>query len=307
MGQNSLMNSDNSSSTGLRILNLEQACLLSQEPKDSLLREGELGALTFFIRVPSGAEVRLYNQRTNAVGEPSLMCIPNVLALDEQAYAEFRVWNGQAHVSLCPRGGNLYMDQGRLQFELLSPQGRLPVGRLDAKDTSDADDKHYQRRPPPQWTHWRVTFQNNPVKVTPDDIFILDLDIKRRFGQNLLPSGSPTPSASSAELSKDDFKHEDYAGQLAKSIRDHSKSAIAERIAAAVLAAENPAKSTSVWIQLCSMAKSGQFMDLKFFSDVELRQPGGKTGWKPLTKRALEQLLGRFKPAAESKSAKKGR
>lgn len=188
-------------SPALRILTLKEACFLSQEREQSLLREGELGRLTFFIRVPAGAAIRLHNERTGETGVPPLMRIPNVLTLDMQAYAELTAWDGRAHVWRAPLGGSLGLDKDTIEFRLLRPQDFNPVpddvvtreNAAAAQETessgsgSGAGGTTHLRFSLPQWTHWKV---ESPFAVRTDDLFVFESDIRRRFDLDVLPRGT---------------------------------------------------------------------------------------------------------------------
>jgi hypothetical protein len=182
----------------LKALTLKQASFLSQESEEVLLQEGELGNLTFFIRVPAAAVVRLFNERTGETGEPPLMRTPNVLALDRQAFTEFRAWGGRAHVGTARLGAGLNEDGD--QFRLMSPSDCEP--RIaHTRETSRI----------PRWTHWKVAHRDGTsLEVDAHTAFVFRSDVTRHFNLDLKPYGQYDSENESGEVER----HENFKSNL---------------------------------------------------------------------------------------------
>lgn len=165
----------------LKILTLEEASFLAQATEQRLLDEGELGALTFFVLVPGGARIQLYNERTAETGDPPLMRVPNILALARNACTELRTWK-RTHVSTAALGASFSATSRGDHFRQLTP------GDCES-DSSRADQG--PRFQPRRWTHWKVTLPSGaPLEVDLDSVRVFEAAIKQQYGLTLLPRGT---------------------------------------------------------------------------------------------------------------------
>lgn len=165
----------------LKILTLAEASFLSQASEQRLLHDGELGALTFFVLVPGGARVQLYNERTAEHGDPPLMRVPNILALDRDACTALRTWR-RTHVSKAALGASFSATTRGDHLRQLTP------GDCESDASGGDDGLRFQLR---RWTHWKVTLPSGaPLEVDLDSVRVFEAAIKQRYGLNLLPRGT---------------------------------------------------------------------------------------------------------------------
>jgi hypothetical protein len=265
------------SATKYRFLTLAEASFLSQQPLETLVAEGESGSLTLFVRPPAGAAFRLYNERTGETADPASMRTPNILVLPPAACRELISWK-QAQVRQASLAASLGTSVHGDHFRWLKPNDCHPTL---------SPGNHGGRFVPDQWTHWSITLPSGaPLDIEMSDLRVLKTEVERRFGLEAPKEAPKVPS---------------YAQQLAAAILgDTARSPIAKLIADAVLAADDPRKPASVWVQLCSIVRVQKPTSLKFVSDMELKQPSGKNGWKPYSQEALGQFLRRYKPETGS-------
>lgn len=98
-------------------------------------------------------------------------------------------------------------------------------------------------------------------------------------------------------LSPDDAM---YVERLSASLRSNVDPVLAERIIEALGRAGNPRELKLVWLQLCKIAESGKYDDLKFSGEIDgeghVLVPGVTRRWKPFTRGALGQCLNKQKP-----------
>lgn len=156
----------------LKILTLPEASFLSQQSEEALLREGELGALIFFIRAPAGATVRLYNERTAESAEPPLMRIPNVFALDKQACRDLVTWR-RTQIDRTTQAALLNQSSYGDEFR------HLDLADFEHRSPRVEDSRHY---PLARWTHWMIRAPGGiPVDIDISEVRVFELNIKTRF------------------------------------------------------------------------------------------------------------------------------
>lgn len=173
-----------------RMLTIEEACFLSQESREALLRKGELGSLTFFVRVPAGAKVRLYNERNCQRGDPPLMQIPQILCLDKEACTQMLTW-GRAQIGQVTLGASLSMSARGDHFRVLRPEdAEAPAGEV-------RDVRHF---PLARWTHWKVEGQAGAqVEVEASSLRVFQSDIEELFDLRVKPRRELSATAGSGE------------------------------------------------------------------------------------------------------------
>lgn len=161
-----------------KMLTLKEASFLSQEREDALLHEGELGTLTFFVRVPAGATIHLYNERTAETAEPPLMRIPHLLFLDSSACTELITWK-RAEIGRASLGASLLTTTHGDQLRLKKPAD------YGTSAPQAEDDTRFVLR---KWTHWNITLANGaPLEVEMDAVRVFEAAIEHRFELNLEP------------------------------------------------------------------------------------------------------------------------
>lgn len=99
-----------------------------------------------------------------------------------------------------------------------------------------------------------------------------------------------------AALEKNDSKiNERYVDQMTRLINDGAKTPISKMIIMALNLADHPENPTSVWIELCKLAKARKHTALTFESETLLKIPHSEAGEKNYNKSSLSRFLNRYK------------
>lgn len=137
-----------------------------------------------------------------------------------------------------------------------------------------------------EWKH-----QDNVPLPAPSSLVTRASALEKLVPLNGIES-TPTKSIPQT-VSSDDAT---YVEQLSASLRRTVEPVLAKRIIEALGRSENPRVLKSVWTQLCKMAESKKYDDLKFDGEGEISIPAAGKMWKRYTRDALRQCLRKHRP-----------
>lgn len=170
---------------------------------------------------------------------------------------------------------------------------------LDTPDYLEWCQDRYENTPdffrPTWWNYWEAFcgWGHQTSAPSPAPRELVERAIALEYASSLRPS-ERHQIASQPPARSDDVVA--YVKRVCTSINATGRSPIAKQIMEAIETAGDPRSPSSVWAELCKVARSKKYASLKYVSDIQLEIPGEKSGLKPYTQKALQQFLNRHKP-----------